>query len=731
MSKEKINIYVNKKSSTKIDICLSESIQELKCRLELLIPNDLKFMKEGTILNEQQEKDLIIKDIIDKDNSVYLIQEYFYIFIDDKMCNKRANLFKFDTAKTLMKNYQEFLPKNFYIKCEPDIFVEIGNSNNETIKIRNLLIENCIRAYSKITEKRIKCNFDNKKYGYILKEKGNISFVNFNCNNLDIFETLLLDEKYEKYLEQSKYETRKKATIEEYKNINKTKNNNTLKEQLEIVISKDNTNIDALFEYLLKLKENKDPKFKEKLKKYSFMIDINKLKLLDSSFKGDLYKNYSDEKTNLIQFLEKVIENDFYGDLDVDLILSEIDFRGSIQEKIKSPFIGDFDKENYINSPIPISDCNLFFHYLRVKFFQFLQGVFEGKKEFRKFCIELLKKINAMTEEKDNNNKKKLLLEILCMVSIYRFRSPELNMITNLYSHNLDFEYDNLFHPIIFFNRVKNILFDYFRMIANSNCVSTALIEYKKIINYNSEKPADLDIKSSLEYLLRNTIFIPFFSTKEWGLTIPAFNLSFINIDIFCLQDSYRKENQYPDYVFLFYFVKYLISFLHELIGHNFKIYESYNNNLDIPFNSPRIKENNTDNKYSGGYLMEALLINSFDKLNIEHVLFLLNENNWSLEHKIFLAKFKEIKKPNLENCIHLIESGKMLKELFSILKITRDSIENAIKNDVILDTQYSMGFDNETGVMELKLRSNKIGEKEKRKEKPRTKRVCRIKSYY
>ena len=194
MSKEKINIYVNKKSSTKIDICLSESIQELKCRLELLIPNDLKFMKEGTILNEQQEKDLIIKDIIDKDNSVYLIQEYFYIFIDDKICNKKVNIFKFDTANTLMKNYQEFLPKNFYIKCEPDIFVEIGKSNNETIKISNLLIDNCIRVYSKITEKRIKCNFDIKKYGYILKEKGNISFMNFNCNNLDIFDTLFLDE---------------------------------------------------------------------------------------------------------------------------------------------------------------------------------------------------------------------------------------------------------------------------------------------------------------------------------------------------------------------------------------------------------------------------------------------------------------------------------------------------------------------------------------------------------
>ena len=99
MSKEKISIYVNKKSSTKIDICLSESIQELRSRLEMLIPNALKFIKEGTILNEQQEKDLIIKEIIDKDYSIYLIQDYFYIFLDDIMYNKQVDIFKFDTQK--------------------------------------------------------------------------------------------------------------------------------------------------------------------------------------------------------------------------------------------------------------------------------------------------------------------------------------------------------------------------------------------------------------------------------------------------------------------------------------------------------------------------------------------------------------------------------------------------------------------------------------------------------
>ena len=125
---------------------------------------------------------------------------------------------------------------------------------------------------------------------------------------------------------------------------------------------------------------------------------------------------------------------------------------------------------------------------------------------------------------------------------------------------------------------------------------------------------------------------------------------------------------------------------------------------------------------------MEALCLNSVEKLNIEHVLFLLNENSWSLDHKLFLEKFKGIKEPNLDNCMSLIENGKMIKELLSILKITRNSIENAIKNKVILDTQYSDGLNNETGVMH---RSNNDGHKVQEKEKERAKRICRIKSYY
>ena len=200
-----------------------------------------------------------------------------------------------------------------------------------------------------------------------------------------IYLTLILDEKYDKYLEESKYETRKKVASENFKNLDKIKDNAILKVELKKIISQDNTNTDALFEYLNILKISQDPSFKEKLKKYSFLLDINQLKLLDNSFKGELYENYFDEKTNLIKFFEKVIEDDFKPSLNLDGILSEIDFRHSIQAEIITPFINDFNKENYINNPIPVSDNNLFFHYLRVKFLTFLQGAFDIKEELECF----------------------------------------------------------------------------------------------------------------------------------------------------------------------------------------------------------------------------------------------------------------------------------------------------------------------------------------------------------
>ena len=723
---EEISINVNGKLVSKINFNLSKNLEELRFHLEKNIPNDLRFLKDGKILEKEKEKKIIIANIIDKSHSINLTQDYFEVFFDNKRITKKVNLTKYFSLSTLIQLYKNEFPEVFDIKCEPNVIIRIKQPfDDEDLQINDFLIDNSIYVFSTKRSSKNKITFKNNKFGYFLKINGNLTFEDIKWQNIEIFYTLLLNNEYDKYLNESKYEIRRKNTIEEYEKSKNTINFNPNK--LEKLISDNNTNQNVIFDYLMILKKNKDTKFEENLKKYSFLFDARNLRKLDDRFNNKIFENYYDEKTNLTKFFENVI-NGYYDQYeDINAIISEIDYRDNIQIEIATPFINCFSKEKYINCPIPISDNNLLFHYLRVKFLQFLQNAFQFKVTFQTFCKILLQTINKMTTENDPKMKSKLLLEIICMISIYGFHAEEKELVLNYYSHTQRIQYDYYYYPMIFFSYIKNILFDYYRMIGNSNCLSTALIEYKMIINHNSEKPAELDIKNSIDYLIRNTIFIPFFSKNDWGITLPAFNISFINIDIFPIE----KNNTYPDYSFLFFFIKYIISFIHEPIGHNLKIYESFNNNLQTPFDTPRIIENNKEKVYEGGFLMEDLLINSIKNLNIEHVLFLLNENNWALDHKNFLARLKEIKEPKLEKCISLIETGTMNKKLFCLFKINKKSIKNAIKNKTVLDTQYDSRFNNEirTTSMEEKFRSNK--EKIKEKDNGKIGRTYRTHSFY
>ena len=74
-----------------------------------------------------------------------------------------------------------------------------------------------------------------------------------------------------------------------------------------------------------------------------------------------------------------------------------------------------------------------------------------------------------MTTENDPKMKSKLLLEIICMISIYGFHAEEKELVLNYYSHTQRIQYDYYYYPMIFFSYIKNILFDYYQMIGNSN----------------------------------------------------------------------------------------------------------------------------------------------------------------------------------------------------------------------------------------------------------------------
>ena len=721
MESLKVLLYLNNNLFCKRNLQSDMKIEELRNILEEQIPNQLYFLNKGMedkLLNKEEEETLCVKDIIDKTNNIYLSQECFKIYIDNVILKKEETLFKTTPIRNFLQCYKNDLPESFFIKTKSNLLIEMSKSLIDyNLIIDDILTDNSIYVFSMKNKKAIKSQIcKNNSLCCLEKIKGNISFTNIQFDKIRIFDKFIPDNKFENYVDESNYEKRRRNSLTEYE---MNKKINLDEGKIKNLILNNNTNEKAIFDYLKILKENKNPNFQQELKKYAYLLHIEQLKILDDKFKDKKFFNYKDEKSNLIDFLQKVINGDFEDYTSVSLIISHIDYRDNIQNDIVSPFIGGFNKSTYINIPIPLSDTNLFFHYLRVKFFQYLENAFGNiQDDFKKFCQILYSKIKSL-EQITQNSKKNLLIEIFCMVCIFGLHDNDIDTSQIIKFYDNNYINERYYHSILFFSCIKNILYEYFLMIANSFCLETALIQYKEKINKNAIKPAKLNIKKAIKILLKKTFFLPFFSEDNWGLTIPAFNLSFINIDI----DCFKNNNSYPDVSFLFYFTRYIISFLHEPLGHNFKIYESFEEKLETPFESPKSKN---EMSQEGGFLMEILLINSIEYLNIEHILYLLNENNWKLSHCIFLQNFKSIKEPSLGNCLSHIKSSKMMKKLFTIFAINKNSIEYAIKNELQLSTLISQKFENELIVhSEEKFRKNKLNKKKKKG------RVCLTHLYY
>ena len=173
--------------------------------------------------------------------------------------------------------------------------------DDEDLQINDFLIDNSIYVFSTKRSSKNKITFKNNKFGYFLKINGNLTFEDIKWQNIEIFYTLLLNNEYDKYLNESKYEIRRKNTIEEYEKSKNTINFNPNK--LEKLISDNNTNQNVIFDYLMILKKNKDTKFEENLKKYSFLFDARNLRKIDDRFNNKIFENYYDEKTNLTIFM--------------------------------------------------------------------------------------------------------------------------------------------------------------------------------------------------------------------------------------------------------------------------------------------------------------------------------------------------------------------------------------------------------------------------------------------
>ena len=338
----KVNIYISKEEILKKSILLSQTLRELRMELEKEIPNQIYFLKEGQLISIESEKSLFIKDILNERNSIYLLQEYIQFFIDDKNSGIEVNLFKKNPFKNYIKFYEEVLPTNFMIKCDSNLFIQINkNSIDYSILIEDILIENSINVFSFNNAKKLILKFisQNDDLGSFYKKDGNIIFNYIDFKRMKILDSLSLYDKYANFVNEynDDIEARIKSEVEEKKEYKQRSPN---EEKLEKIIYKSPKNI----------------------------------------------QEHKDEKSNLINFLESVINGNYDGYNEVNLIIEDFFYIDNNQK--------DIIKDTYINVPIFLNDNNIFFYYLRIKFYQCLRGSFGNyPNKFINFCKILVDKI--------------------------------------------------------------------------------------------------------------------------------------------------------------------------------------------------------------------------------------------------------------------------------------------------------------------------------------------------
>ena len=279
---KEILLYVNNNLFCKRKLQLGMKIEELRIMLEEQIPNQLYFLNKGIeekFLNQEEEEILCVEDIINESNIIYLHQESFKIHIDNAIFTKEEPLFKTDDIQNFFECYRKELPENFFIKCQPNLLIEIKKNYKEyNLQIDNILEDNSIYIFSMKNKKAIVSQiWKNNSICCLEKIKGNISFSNIQFDKIRIFDKFISDNEFENNVDESNYEKRRRDSLREYE-IYKKINQDQDEEKIKNIISNNNTNEKAIFDYLIILKKNKNPNFQQELQNYAYLLHIDQLK---------------------------------------------------------------------------------------------------------------------------------------------------------------------------------------------------------------------------------------------------------------------------------------------------------------------------------------------------------------------------------------------------------------------------------------------------------------------
>ena len=396
---------------------------------------------------------------------------------------------------------------------------------------------------------------------------------------------------------------------------------------------------------------------------------------INTNYNENLYYKFSvlEFEYNYLTISENLLKS-LYEDKEEMLIYKSNIFINLFKEKINKYDIDEI--LFYLNSYFTYSECNTIKKMMDNDEFNF--SIIEFKKKIEQAKNETLNYINIKKRKNFNditpeiNNKNELIFNDsngnLVKISDYqnftydgilkKFKTKK--KIPLDYIKYSKIKENNYFNPFLDF--LKKLLKD----IIGSNAIKSYLEFYlTKILLFNEE-----DCKKYINILYLNfeeiwgkIKFLPIISDIFSALTDKLTLNIYMSCTPFSESNALLRE-EYRKFINCAIFV---IIFLHELLGHFFKIYLMFfitdNDGKKYSFNS---KDNSGKNTEGGNDLEEKLFGKKINLINLEEALYILNIYNYNCNYDNFRSKFQNIKK--VSNEIIEINYNDLPSNLISLL---------------------------------------------------------------
>ena len=470
----------------------------------------------------------------------------------------------------------------------------------------------------------------------------------------------------------------------------KNKNYENLLKALEL----DNTNLSVLFAYLSYLKTNDGKKYSDELKKYKFYLDNDLCSKLEIK-----YINHKEDVLNLLDSIQNIIPDNLKCSEIQDILKKAL----AIYYPKEDKEILDQREEKRLNN-LPLNDIEnnvIFYLNLKIIFgrhlhtyadFQFDDIPNISEIKYFKISISYLKIYSEILKYYLLKNNKILVFELVNLLNLcdYNYRDiPSLSRL-NYYLSDMKLDDDkikklsgNLFDALIevrgdelsivkeYMKNYEKLFFEILENILQSNCIKELIKSLKK-----NQDNINISInKDYINYVKKNTYFTPFFNKEVFGLTITLSGTIFIN-------NEFRSASLSAEESKLYNFCIWIVTGIHEAIGHFLKDYFYYLSKFIISEESSSSYEGSNENT-DDGFLVENILFPKMKKLYLSDILYILNMNNWNKKLDEFKEYFTSNKRNDIikngfknedllnisEGCLNVLSQFKIIKEDLKRLK--------------------------------------------------------------